>query len=158
MSAFLRLLELCRLTPFVAWFGVDYTITATSIVQTSGTPKLGTALETITAGQALYSDGTSGFYGPSVGLADANAAGKKTVIGISTCGASVGQAVSYADGFATITFGATFTQGDVVLLSRNPGKLCPSADATSGDDIDIIGVAGSTSVLKCLFYNSGVAK
>ncbi len=159
MSAFLKALHLARLTPWLAIRWLDYAVTAANVTQTSGVPLRGTALEAITAGQPLYTDGTQGTFGLNVGLADANATGKKTIIGIAINNAAAGQPVNYAGNNGdVVSFGVTFSVDDVVILSRNVGKICPVADLATGDDLGIVGVAKTTSTLTLAITNSGVAK
>jgi hypothetical protein len=114
----------------------------------------------MTIGQPIYLDGTQGLFGPNAGLADANAAGKKTLAGISLSQvAAAGQPIAYAGTSGdVVAFGAIFAVDDVVILSRNVGKICPVADLTSGDDLGILGVAKTTSALTISIFNSGVPK
>lgn len=138
------------------------TITAGSIVKTFGTPKIGTALGTITAGMALYKDGTRGAYGDSVGASDANGtANLRTTIGVSITGGSVGQAIMYmGDDGDIIDFGsgAPLTANVCYIAGATiAGDINPIADITTGWYLSTVGFATTTRLLTCKFFASGVA-
>jgi hypothetical protein len=48
------------------------------------------------------------------------------------------------------------TPGTVYCLSGTPGGICPLADVTTGDDVIILGVALSTTVLDVQINDTGV--
>lgn len=130
----------------------DIAITATSVVGSgSATRETGSAGEAITAGQAVYLDSATNKYK----LSDANATGAKTVRGIALNGAALNQpVVVQKDG--PITIGATLVAGTTYCLSATAGGICPQADLTTGDDVVVIGVAASTSVLNINIQTPGV--
>lgn len=131
---------------------VDLSITAASVVPGSNaTVEKGTAGATITAGQAVYKDGTTSKFK----LADANGSGTRSVYGIALNGASDGQPLAVVRA-GDVTIGATLTAGVAYYLSENAGGIAPIADIGSGDDPIIIGMAKSTSVLTVDVQDPGV--
>lgn len=130
----------------------DIAITATSVVGGgSATRETGSAGVAITAGQAVYLDSATNKYK----LSDANAAGAKTVRGIALNGAALNQpVVVQKDG--PITIGATLVAGTTYCLSATSGGICPQADLTTGDDVVVVGVAASASVLNINIQAPGV--
>jgi len=131
----------------------DITITATGVISGSGsTTENGTAGATITAGQTVYLDETTGRYE----LADADgAATLRRPRGIALNGAADGQAMRiHKAGLLTmdgLTAGVTYYQ------SPNPGGIAPRADVLTGDYVCIIGTAVSTTVLDVDIQYPGVA-
>lgn len=123
----------------------NLTITAASVVGGSERTRVsGTAGETITAGQAVYRNSTTGKWM----LADSNAATAeaRAAIGIALNGAAVNQPVAVQKS-GDVTIGATLTAGLAYYLSDTPGALCPVADVGSGEYVCLIGLAKSTTVL-----------
>lgn len=122
----------------------DLTITATSVVQGSNAQVVhGSAAVAITAGQAVY-ESASGEY--SLADNDSGTAAVREVAGIALNGAAAGQPLSVQKS-GDITIGATLTKGGVYCLSSTAGGICPVADLASGDDVILIGIAKSTTVL-----------
>lgn len=137
-------------------------VTAGSVVKTYGNPKVGTALGTITAGMALYTDGTRGAYGLSVGASDANgSANLRTTIGLSISGGSVGQPILYmGDNGDIVDFGsgAPLTANVCYIAgATTAGDINPIADITTGWYLSTVGFATTTRLLTCSFFASGVA-
>lgn len=133
----------------------DLTITAASVVAGSNAERdVGTAGETITAGQAVYYDTTTAKWK----LADNNAAtaAVRAASAIALNGAAVNQPVCVQKG-GSLTLGATLTAGVAYYLSDTPGGICPVADLASGEYPQIIGIATSTTVLALDFKSAGVA-
>lgn len=131
---------------------VDITITSASVKAGSGAVVAdGTSGATITAGEAIYFDGTTG----KMLLADANALGSKTCSGIALNSASDGQPIKYQKS-GPITVGGTLVAGTVYAVSTNAGAIAPLADITTGDDVIILGVAKSTTVLQLDIQIPGV--
>lgn len=122
---------------------VDISITAANVQRgANAIVTQGRAGATITAGQLVLRDATTGEYV----LSDADGTGLKQVDGIALNGASDGQPLSVQTG-GDITIGATLTAGTTYYASPIAGGICPLADVASGDDPIIIGIAKSASVL-----------
>lgn len=102
----------------------------------------GLAGATITAGQAVFRDGTTGKFL----LSDADGANLKQVTGLALHGAADGQPLAVQTG-GDIVPGATLVAGTTYYLAPTPGDIGPLADVASGDDPIIIGIAKSASVL-----------
>lgn len=132
----------------------DLSITAASVVAGDGSTVVsGTAGVTITAGQAVYKDSTTGKYD----LADsdsATAAAKRTG-GIALNGAALDQPLKVLTAGA-VTIGATLTAGTAYYLSNTAGGICPVADVGSGENVCLLGLAASASVLNVDIQNPGV--
>jgi hypothetical protein len=133
----------------------DLSITAANVVAGGGAKRAdGFAGATITAGQAVYLDTTTGTWK----LADNNSAtaAARSPQGIAMHGASSGQPLAvHTKG--KITIGATMTAGVAYYLSDTPGGICPVADLASGEYPTFIGIASSTTVLDVNITESGVA-
>jgi hypothetical protein len=133
----------------------DISVTAASVVKGAGAVlDRGYAGETITAGQAVYRDTTSGKYLK----ADSNSAtaAARVPVGIALNGASLDQPLTIQK-TGDIAIGATLTAGVTYYLSDTPGGICPVADVGTGEYFCIIGIAKSTSVLSIGILSSGVA-
>jgi hypothetical protein len=133
----------------------DLSITAANVVAGTGSTKEnGVAGETITAGQALYKDGTTGKWKK----ADTNSgtAGVRACTGIALNGASDGQPLAVLTK-GPITIGATLTAGVAYYLSGTAGGICPVGDLTTGDYPCLLGMATSTTVLNFQPNYSGAA-
>lgn len=133
----------------------DISITAGNVVKgTNATVENGHAGETITAGQAVYRDASTGLYMK----ADNNGASAtiRTPRGIALNGASANQPLAIQKS-GDITIGATLTPGTTYYLSDTPGGICPLADVGNAEYAVIIGIAASASVLRLGFNYSGVA-
>lgn len=132
----------------------DISITAANVAAGSGArTAVGTASETITAGQVVYQDSSTKEYG----LADNNSAtaGVRSPIGIALNGASDGQPVSVLLS-GPCTIGGTLTAGVAYYLSDTEGGICPVADVGSGEYAVLLGIATSTTVLNVNIQVSGV--
>lgn len=123
----------------------DLTITATSVIASSGGKEQGVAGEAITAGKAVYKSSTSKKWM----LADSNSATaearKATAVALN--GAALNQPIVVALPGSDITIGATLTAGTAYFLSDTPGGICPLADVGSGEYVCQLGFAKSTTVL-----------
>lgn len=107
---------------------------------------------TLTAGQVVYKDAADG----RLKLSDNDAAAAlKTAYGITLNGASAGQPVSVAKR-GPVTFNAVLTAGTVYAVSGTAGGIAPLADVTTGDDVIVLGVALSTTVLDLQINDTGV--
>lgn len=124
----------------------DISITAANVVAAAAaTKEMGIAGATITAGQVVYKDAADNKYKLADG--DHATAAIRKPIGIALNGASNGQPLAIVKAGA-VTIGATLTAGTAYYLGDDPGGICPLADVASGDDVVLIGVATSTSVLQ----------
>lgn len=130
----------------------DISITAAS-VKSGANPVIttGRAGAGVTAGQAVYRDATDGKFK----LADNDGSGTRQVDGIALHAAAADQPLAVQSG-GDITIGATLTPGTSYFLSGTPGGLCPVADVASGDDVILIGLAVSASVLRLKITDTGV--
>ena len=124
----------------------DITVTAASVVAGSdSTTVSGTAGVTITAGQAVYLDATTGKWA----LADADSAtvAQRRAAGIALNGAALNQPIKVLTS-GDITIGATVTAGVAYYLSGTAGGICPVADIGAGEYVNLIGIATSATVLR----------
>lgn len=132
----------------------DISITAANVQAGSGAAiQRGTAGATITAGQVVYKDSADNEY--KLADADSATAAVKVPVGIALNGASDGQPLSVQTG-GDITIGGTLVAGTTYCLSATPGAIAPQADITTGDDVVVLGVAKSTTVLALRIIVSGV--
>jgi len=131
------------------------TITAASVLAGSNAATVaGVAGATITAGQVVYKEASTGKYK----LADANDATAEVRVpaGIALHGASDGQPLKILTG-GNITIGATVTAGTAYYLSPlTAGGIGPLADVTTGDDVVLVGIATTAAIIKVQFLVSGV--
>jgi hypothetical protein len=133
----------------------DLSITAANVVAGAGAQIAnGTAGTTVTAGQAVYLDATTGRYL----LADNNSAtaAAREPDGIALNGAANGQPLGVLTK-GPVTIGATMTAGVAYYLGDTAGGICPVADLASGEYPSIIGIATSTTVLNVKIQSAGVA-
>ena len=132
----------------------DISITAANVVKGSNAVvEPGTAGATITAGQVVYKDAADGKY--KLADADSATAAAKAPRGIALNGASDGQPLSIIRS-GDVTIGATLTAGTAYYCSPVAGGICPLADVASGDDVVLLGLAKSTSVLAVDIQVTGV--
>lgn len=131
----------------------DLTITAANVAAGANSTSVhGVAGATITAGQAVYLDSTTGTYK----LCDANASGTASCDGIALNGAASGQPLKVlTEGL--ITIGGTVAVGTIYVVSETAGGICPSTDLATGEYVSVIGVATTTGIINVHRLNSGVA-
>lgn len=131
----------------------DVTITAANVLAGADAEiEHGKAGATETAGQALYLDETD----KRLKIADNDgAAAVRKVRGLALNGASNGQPMAIIRR-GPVTIGGTLVAGTTYCLSSTPGAICPQADVATGDDVVIIGVALSTTVLNVAIQHPGV--
>lgn len=137
----------------------DITITAASVLASSSANITdGTAGATITAGQVLYRDSTSG----TMKLADSDAsAATAAPVGIALHGASSGQPIKYVTADPAFTFGGTVAAGDTIWLSDTAGGMTllgphtTSAELETGDVITVLGVAVTTTTMNLKMVTGG---
>jgi hypothetical protein len=161
MSKFLRsclalvamaTLSMASLAPAVA---ADLSVSAASVVAGStAITSVGTAGETITAGQQLYLSPTTNKWMK----ADNNSATAAVRVATATAltGSSLNQPIVVQKS-GDVTIGATMTAGVAYYLSDTPGGICPVGDLASGEYPQIVGIATSTTVLRLGYQASGVA-
>lgn len=133
----------------------DLTITASDVVvSTNAVVEYGTAGATVTAGQVVYKNTTTGKYE----LSDNNSAtaAVRQPRGVALNGAANGQPLAIQKS-GDITIGATLVAGAEYLLSDTPGGICPRADLLTGEYVAVIGLAKSTTVLAIDLQYPGVA-
>lgn len=131
----------------------DLTITSANVVKGSGAKVTqGTLGATVTAGQVLYLDSTTGTY--KLADCDSATAAVRSPAGIALNGGASGQPVDVLIS-GPVTIGATVTGGVAYYLSPTAGGICPVADLMSGDYPTIVGIATSASVLNVKFHESG---
>ena len=132
----------------------DLVITAASVVAAAAAVKeTGIAGATITAGQVVYRDASDSKFKLADG--DSVTAAIRKPIGISLNGASASQPLAIVKS-GDVTFGAILTAGTAYYLGDDPGGISPVADLASGDDVVLIGIAISTTVLRVGIVISGV--
>lgn len=142
----------------------DISITATSVaISASAKTDQGIAGETITAGQTLYKNDSTGLDG-RLYKADANASPvTANCIGIATHGAAAGQPLTYVYEDPDFTPGGTLSlsvaaDSGVYVLSGTAGGIAPMDDLAANMYPVVLGVAKSTTkmVLKIVKQVSGV--
>lgn len=132
----------------------DLSITAANVIAAStARRKSGVAGATITAGQIVHISPTTGRY--ILSDADAAGIGDVTEFAIALHGAADGQPLQVSTG-GDITLGAVMTAGTSYYLSPVAGGIAPRADILTGDNVILLGVAKSTSVLALKPIISGV--
>jgi hypothetical protein len=132
----------------------DLSITAANVLMSAaGKKSEGIAGEAISAGQPVYKDSSDG---NKLKLTDANAAGKRGVVGIALNDAATGQPVHFCISDPALAIGATVSIGYVAILSATPGGIAPVADAASGMEVVILGVGVSTTAIRCNFNQGSV--
>lgn len=133
----------------------DLSITAASVISNTGSiVENGKAGATITAGQSVYRDSTTGRWL----LTDSNSAtaAARTPGGIALNGAATGQPLAVHKS-GPLVVGATLTAGVAYYQSDTPGGLCPVADVGSGEYATLIGMATTTAILNVDIQASGAA-
>ena len=118
----------------------DITITA-SLVTAPATSVL-TAVEAITAGQALYK--TSG---GQLGVATNADSAKDDVHGLAACNSAAGQPVVFMESGKTANFGAAILAVSETYVLSVDGKFAPIGDIDSSDWVTRIGHATTTSTM-----------
>jgi hypothetical protein len=133
---------------------VDITITPANVVAGSNASRVsGVAGVAVTAGQLVYKDSaTQKFL-----LSDTNAVAveAKQPTGIALHAASPNQPLAVLTK-GDITIGATLVAGTDYYASDTPGGICPRADVGAGEQVTLVGLAKSTSVIGVDFQYPGV--
>lgn len=131
----------------------DITVTAASVIAGGdAVVEHGRAGATITAGQVVYKEASSGKFK----LTDTNSATAevKNAYGIALNGASDGQPLAVQKA-GSITIGATVVAGTAYYASETPGGIQSAADVAT-EAVVLLGIATSASVIKMGIINSGV--
>ncbi len=119
----------------------DLTVTAASVLFTSGTKQDGVAGASITAGQVLYLDSST----TTLKLAQADGtAAEADAVGIALNAAGTGQPVVYAKQGSVINIGATTAKTTTYVVSATAGGVAPQADLVSTNKIVRLGYATAT--------------
>jgi hypothetical protein len=116
----------------------DLTVTAASVLWTSGSKISGIAGASVTAGQALYLDSTTSTL--KLAQADGTTA-EAAAVGIALHAAGTGQPLVYADQGSIINIGATTTKATTYVVSAAAGGVAPQADLVSTNKITRLGYA-----------------
>lgn len=99
---------------------------------------------TIAAGDVIYKDSAT----KKMLLSDADGeADAQKVDGVALNGASADQPLVWVEKDAELDLGVTVGSGQVIVLSKTPGKMAPDADITSGGRKVVLAVGvGGTKV------------
>jgi hypothetical protein len=116
----------------------DLTVTAASVLWTSGTKQTGVAGASITAGQPVYLDSTTSTL--KLAQSDGTAA-EADAVGVALHAAGSGQPLVYASQGAVINIGATTTKATTYVVSATAGGVAPQADLVSTNKIVRLGYA-----------------
>lgn len=133
---------------------VDISITPANVVAGSNASReSGTAGTTIAAGKLVYRDSTTKKYL----LADTNSATTEARAprGVALHAAENNQPLEIQKS-GDITIGATLTPGTDYYASDTPGGICPRADVGSTENVVLVGLAKSTTVLALDIQITGV--
>lgn len=132
----------------------DLTITAADVIaDADATVQKGTAGATIVAGNAVYLDSADNRY--KLADCDSATAAAKSPAGIALNSASSGQPVAVISR-GDLTLSSVLTAGTAYYLSATPGGIAPFADLASGDDVVVLGIAKSATVLQVAIIIPGV--
>ncbi len=134
----------------------DLVVTAASVIADPSASRVsGQAGEAITAGKAVYLSSTTKKWM----LADSNSATAeaKKAGGIALNGAALNQPLAVCTG-GPVTIGATLVAGDPYYLSETPGGIQAAADLGSGENVCLLGMAASATMLNVAIQAPGVTK
>lgn len=126
---------------------------ANVIAQPGASINRGTAGATIVAGQMVYRDDVNGTYK----LADADSVTQdvQETVGMALNGAADNQPLAVLE-YGDVALGAVLTAGARYYLSSTPGGVAPETDLSTGEEINLIGLARSTSILAVQITRPGV--
>jgi hypothetical protein len=120
----------------------DITVTAASVLLTSGPVESGTAGASITAGQCIYKDASASNV-LKLAQADGTAA-EADAVGIALHAAGTGQPIAYARSGALINIGGTTVKTTTYVVSAAAGGVALQADLSAGQRIVRLGHATAT--------------
>ncbi len=132
----------------------DLSITATAVIPgANAVIDYGRAGTTIVPGDILYLEAATGTYK----LADADSATQEIyeAVGMALNGAGAGQVLAVLKS-GEVTLGAVLTAGARYYLSSTPGKIEPEADLSTGEKINLLGLAKTSSILILRIQRPGV--
>lgn len=133
---------------------VDLVITSAQVVASANAMReTGVAGEAISAGQAVYKSSATGKWM----LADNNSATAeaKKAVAIALNSAALNQPITVHK-CGDLTIGAALTAGAAYYLSDAPGGICLVADVGAGEDVCLLGLAKSATVLSVAIQAPGV--
>lgn len=134
---------------------VDIAITAANVVAGTGaTLAAGKAGATVSAGQVVYQDPTTGLYSPA--LNNSATAAVRSPAGIALNGAAAGQPLQVIQA-GPVTIGGILAPGVMYYLSSTGGGICPVADLGAGKYPAALGFAISTAVVSVKLQEAGVS-
>jgi hypothetical protein len=119
----------------------DLTVTAASVLFTSGSKLTGTAGAAVTAGQVVYLDSAASTL--KLSQSDGTTA-EAAAVGIALHAAGSGQPLTYAPTGSVINIGATTSKATTYVVSAAAGGVCPQADLVSTNKITRVGYATAT--------------
>lgn len=133
----------------------DISVTAASVLPGADAAiQIARAGAAIAIGEMVYKEAATGLYK----LADADSATQEVqetgAMALSAAAASGQPFVIQTAG--DVTMNAALTAGARYYLSSTPGKIEPEADLSSGEEINLIGMAKSTTVLTIRIQRPGV--
>jgi len=131
----------------------DISQTAANVKLISGPYGEGTAGESLTQGQPIYLDGSTGY------RCDANdTAAKAECKGLVLTPASTSGKFLYAKPGAVVDLGATLTVTQLYIVSANVGAIAPYSDLATASYLTVLG--GGKTAAQLLFdpYVLGVQK
>lgn len=130
----------------------DISITAASVVAGSDDIEYGVnAAEAVSAGKVVYKTAAGKW-----ALADSDAAASlHAAKGIALNTAALNQPLAVQKS-GPITIGATLAAGTAYYLSNTAGGICPLADVGTGEEVVLLGLASSTTVLNLDIQKTGV--
>lgn len=135
----------------------DITVTAASVIPSSGARRQLKVIDTgvtVTAGQSVYVDATSG----KLKLADADVLASANALGIAENGGGAGQQISVVYEDDAFTAGATLVVGETYVVSTTAGGIAPLSDLAAGDFTTILGIATTAALLKLRVFAGGTAR
>lgn len=134
----------------------DVAITAANVkADDHAVRQQGIAGEAVTAGKVGYLDPAT----KKMRLADSNAVAvvARKGLGIFLNNAAADQPVTLQTG-GKIDLGGGLTAGATYFLSDTPGGLCPDADVGAGENVCMMGLAESATVLDLTIRAPGVTR
>ncbi len=138
----------------------DLSVTSSAVVTVDGGTVVGTAGETIDAGEFCYKRASDGKYY----LADCDAAAvaanpnSDNVIGMALCSAGTNQPIKLQT-TGSVTINSVLTAGTVLYLSNNAGKVTALyIDIVGTDWITTLGVPSSATVIALDFNRTEIQK
>lgn len=132
----------------------DLVITPANVVAGSNaTNDSGLAGEAIAAGKAVFKSPTTNKW--MLAKSNAGEAVARRATGIALNAAAANQPVDVQKS-GDITLGAVLTPGTAYYLSDTSGGICPVADVGTGENVCLLGLAKSTTVLAIDIQAPGV--